>query len=83
MAVLAFPGRWVMSFMVVSLIYAGTILLALGVAAWIARAWTRRRYQHKSPSDLHYIVVGIILLVSAGIGMLVASYIVVAIGYMG
>jgi hypothetical protein len=57
--------------------------LALGVAAWIARAWTRRRYQHKSPSDLHYIVVGIILLVSAGIGMLVASYIVVAIGYMG
>ena len=69
-----------MSFMVV---YAGTILLALGVAAWIARAWTRRRYQHKSPSDLHYIVVGIILLVSAGIGMLVASYIVVAIGYMG
>jgi len=61
----------------------GTILLALGVAAWIARAWTRRRYQHKSPSDLHYIVVGVILLVSAGIGMLVASYIVVAIGYMG
>jgi hypothetical protein len=72
-----------MTFMVVSFIYAGTILLALGVAAWIARAWTRRRYQHKSPSDLHYIVVGIILLVSAGIGMLVASYIVVAIGYMG
>ena len=72
-----------MSFMIVSLIYAGTILLALGIAAWIARAWTRRRYRHKSPSDLHYIVVVIILLVSAGIGMLVASYIVVAIGYMG
>lgn len=72
-----------MSFMIVSLIYAGTILLALGVAAWVARAWTRRRYRHKGPSDLHYIAVGIILLVSAGIGMLIASYIVVAIGYMG
>jgi hypothetical protein len=54
-----------------------------GGSGLIARDWTRRRYQHKSPSDLHYIVVGIILLVSAGIGMLVASYIVVAIGYMG
>jgi len=38
---------------------------------------------HKSPSDLHYIDVGIILLVSAGIGIVVASQIVVALGYAG
>jgi hypothetical protein len=56
-----------MAFVVVSIIYAGTVLLYVGTAAWIVRAWTRRRYWHKSPSDLHYIAVGIILLVSAGI----------------
>jgi hypothetical protein len=31
------------------------------------------------PSDLHYIVVGIVLLVSAGIGIMVASQIVDAL----
>jgi hypothetical protein len=72
-----------MAFMVVSMIYAGTVLLYVGTAAWIVRAWTRRRYWHKSPSDLHYIAVGIILLVSAGIGIVVASQIVVALGYAG
>ena len=35
------------------------------------------------PSDLHYIAVGIILLVSAGIGIVVASQIVVVLGYAG
>jgi hypothetical protein len=62
-----------MIFAVISIIYAGTVLFFLGTAALIVRAWTRRRYPHKSPSDLHYIIVGIILLVSAGIGILVAS----------
>jgi hypothetical protein len=72
-----------MTFVVVSIIYAGTVLLCVGTAAWIVRAWTRRRYWHKSPSDLHYIAVGIILLVSAGIGIVVASQIVVVLGYAG
>jgi hypothetical protein len=63
--------------------FAGTVLLYVGTAAWIVRAWTRRRYWHKSPSDLHYIAVGIILLVNAGIGILVASQIVVVFGYAG
>jgi hypothetical protein len=45
--------------------------------------WTRRRYWHKSPSDLHYIVAGAALLASAGIGVLIASQIVVALGYAG
>jgi hypothetical protein len=71
-----------MTFVVVS-IYAGAVLLCVGTTACIVRAWTRRRYWHKSPSDLHYIVVGAALLVSAGIGVVVASQIVVALGYTG
>jgi hypothetical protein len=65
---------------VIAVIYAGTILFFLGTAALIVRAWTRRRYPHKSPSDLHYIVISIMLLVSAGIGIMVASQIVEAFG---
>jgi hypothetical protein len=72
-----------MTSVIVSIIYAVTVLLYVGTAAWIVRAWTRRRYWHKSPSDLHYIAVGIILLVSAGIGIVVASQIVVVLGYAG
>jgi hypothetical protein len=69
-----------MTFVVVS-IYAGAVLLYVGTAAWIVRAWTRGRYRHKSPSDLHYTAAGIILLVSAGIGVVIASQIVIALGY--
>jgi hypothetical protein len=69
-----------MTFAVVS-IYTGTVLLHVGTAAWIVRAWTRRRYRHKGLSDLHYIAASIILMVSAGIGLVVASQIVVALGY--
>jgi len=58
---------------VVVSIYAGA------VSAW--GQWTRRRYWRKSPSDLHYIVAGAVLLASAGIGVEVASQIVVALGY--
>jgi hypothetical protein len=36
---------------------------------------------HIAPSGLHYIAAGIILMVSAGIGLVVASQIVVALGY--
>jgi len=67
-----------MIFVVVS-IYAGAVLFCVGTTAWIVRAWTRRRYPHKSPSDLHYIVVSIVLLVSAGVGIMVASQIVDAL----
>jgi len=66
--------------MVVS-IYVGIVLFCVGITAWIVRAWTRRRYWHKSPSDLHYIVVSAALLVSAGIGIVVASQIVVMLRY--
>jgi len=72
-----------MTFVVVSIIYAGTVLLGVGTAAWIVRAWTRRRYWHKSPGELHYIAVGIILLMSTGIGIVIASQIVVVLGYAG
>jgi hypothetical protein len=72
-----------MFFAVISMIYAGTILFFLGTAALIVRAWTRRRYSHKSPSDLHYIAAGAALLVGAGIGILIASQIVMVLGYAG
>jgi len=57
------------------------VVFCVGTTAWILRAWTRRRYWHKSPSDLHYVVAGTALLLSAGIGVAVASQIVVALGY--
>jgi hypothetical protein len=68
---------------VVGLIYAGTILFCVGTTAWLLRTWTRKRYWHKSPSDMHYILVGAALLLSAGIGVAVASQLVVALGHMG
>ena len=68
---------------VVASIYAGVVLLCVGTTAWVLRTWTRRRYWHKSPSDLHYIVAGTALLLSAGIGVVVASQIVVALGRTG
>ena len=71
-----------MTFLVVS-IYVGAVLFCVGTTARIVRSWTRRRYWHKSPSDLHYIVAGAALLASAGIGVLIGSQIVVALGYAG
>src|SRR5262249_62331258 len=69
-----------MSFVVVS-IYLAAVVFCVGTTAWILRAWTRRRYWHKSPSDLHYVVAGTALLLSAGIGVAVASPIMVGGGY--
>src|SRR5262249_27011284 len=57
-----------MTLVVVS-IYLAAVLFCVGTTAWILRAWTRRRYWHKSPSDLHYVVAGTALLLSAGIGV--------------
>ena len=68
-----------MVFVVASIIYAVTVLFCVGITAWIVRARTRRRYWHKSPSDLHYIAAGAALLVGAGIGILIASQIVMAL----
>jgi len=65
---------------VVASIYAGAVLFCVGTTAWLLRAWARRRYWYESPSDLHYVVVGTALLLSAGIGVAVASQIVVALG---
>ena len=67
---------------VVAFIYATAVLFCVGTMAWIVRAWTRRRYWDKSPSDLHYIAAGAALLVSAGIGILFASQIVMMLGYV-
>ena len=69
-----------MTFAVVS-IYIGAVFFCVGTTAWLLRIWTRRRYWHKSPSDLQYIVAGMALLLSAGIGVLVASQIAVALGH--
>jgi hypothetical protein len=69
-----------MTLVVVS-IYLAAVLVCVGTTAWILRSWTRRRYWHKSPSDLHYVVAGAALLLSAGIGVAIASQIVVALGY--
>jgi hypothetical protein len=71
-----------MAFVIAS-IYAVAVLICVGTTAWVVRAWTRRRYSHKSPSDLHYIAAGSALLVGAGIGILIASQIVMALGYTG
>jgi hypothetical protein len=71
-----------MIFVIISLIYAGTILLFVGMTAWIIRVWSRRRYPDGPPSDVIYVAVSIILLVSAGIGIFVASEIVIALGYI-
>ena len=38
--------------LVVASIYAGIVLLCVGATALLVRTWTRRRYWHKSPSDL-------------------------------
>ena len=40
-------------------------------------------YAVASPSDLHYIAAGAALLVGAGIGILIASQIVMVLGYAG
>jgi hypothetical protein len=71
-----------MAFMVAS-IYALAVLFCVAIAACVVRAWTRRRYPHKNPSDLHYIAAGAALLVGAGLGILIASQIVIALGYAG
>jgi hypothetical protein len=71
-----------MAFLAAS-IYAAAILSCVGTTAWIVRAWTRRRYWDKTPSDLHYIAAGAALLVGAGIGILIASQIVMVLGSTG
>ena len=61
-------------------VYVVVVLFFVGTTAFIVRAWTRMRYWHKSPSDLHYIAAGSALLASAGAGVFAASQIVLALG---
>jgi hypothetical protein len=65
------------------IIYAGSVLLYVGTAVWIVRAWTRSAIGTKARAILHYIAVGFVLVVSAGLRALVASQIVVVLGYTG
>jgi len=68
--------------LLIASIYVAVVLVCVGVTAWLLQAWTRRRYQHKAPSDLQYLVAGAALLTSAGIGVVLASQIVIAIGHI-
>jgi hypothetical protein len=69
-----------MAYVVVS-IYAVAVLFCVGATAWIMRAWAWRRHWHESQSDLLYVAAGSALLVGAGIGILIASQIVMELGY--
>jgi hypothetical protein len=51
-----------MIFAIISMIYAGTILFFVGTTALMLLAWARRRYADRSPNDLIYVAVSIILL---------------------
>jgi len=68
--------------LVAVLIYSAVITICVGLMAGAARAWTRRHRWHEGPSDLHYIIVGVALVVSAAFGFVVASQIVVALGHI-
>jgi hypothetical protein len=68
--------------LVIASIYVAAVLVCVGGMAWLLRAWTRTRYRHEPPSDLQYLIASTALLMSAGIGVLVASQIVLAIGHL-
>lgn len=63
-----------------ALVYASAILLCAAPTAFALRAWTRARYWHKSPSDLHYIVCSAAVLASAGFGALLGSNLTLLLG---
>ena len=67
--------------LVAVLIYSAIITVCVGLTAGAVRAWIRTHRWHEGPSDLHYIVVGVALVVSAAFGFVLASQIVVALGH--
>jgi hypothetical protein len=68
--------------LLVASIYVAAVVVCVGATAWLVRAWTRTRYRHKPPSDLQYLIASAALLISAAIGVLVASQIVLAIAHL-
>jgi hypothetical protein len=68
---------------VVIAIFAMTVLVAVGSVGLLLTWWTRKRYAHKGPSDLHYVVCAVSLLGSASGGIWLAWTILAALGYPG
>jgi hypothetical protein len=66
---------------VVIAIYAGAVFFCVGIAAGILRMWIRR--QPHGLTDAHHLVVAVALVLSAAFGALLASNIVIALGYVG
>lgn len=64
-------------------IFATTVLAAVGSAGLLLVWWTRKRYAHKGPSDLHYVVCAASLLGSASVGIWLAWELLAALGYPG
>jgi hypothetical protein len=62
-------------------IYAGAVFFCVGIAAEILRFWIR--HQPHGPTDAHYLVVALTLVLSAGFGVLLASNIVIALSRGG
>lgn len=71
-----------MTFVVIA-IFATTVLASVGTAGLLLAWWTRKRYAHKGPSDLHYVVCALTLLGSASAGIWLAWTILEALGYPG
>jgi hypothetical protein len=71
-----------MTFVAVA-IFAATVLVSVGTAGLLLAWWTRRRYAHKGPSDLHYVVCAGTLLGSASLGIWLAWTLLAALGYPG
>jgi hypothetical protein len=69
--------------LVVVAIFGMTVLASVGTAALALTWWTRRRYAHKGPSDLHYVVCAVALLTSAAVGIWLAWSILAELGYPG
>lgn len=57
------------------------ILFCVGIAAGLLRIWIRS--QRHGLTDAHYLIVAVTLVLSAGFGALLASNIVIALGYVG
>jgi hypothetical protein len=62
-------------------IYSSAVFFCVGIAAGILRFWIR--HQPHGPTDAHYLVVAVTLVLSAGFGALLASNIVIALGRGG
>jgi hypothetical protein len=62
-------------------IYAAAVFFCVAIAAGILRFWLR--HLPYGPTDAHYLIVAVTLVLSAGFGALLASNIVIALGLGG